>query len=122
MRAIPDSKGRISHYYDVADKVVIMQRIQGPSASVRLTDWIALSLSLSLSVEEERYANGNDIVFLRTLRCAAHNQRGRPADMRERERERERERDSLIHISTYLYFLVKKIASRSHSQASQEYS
>ena len=73
MRAIPDSKGRISHYYDVADKVVIMQRIQGPS--IRQTGLLSLSLSLSLylslsrsvspsQVEEERYANGNDIVFL----------------------------------------------------------
>ena len=43
-----------------------------------------------------------------SARCAAHNQRGRPAEMRVRERERERERDSLIHISTYLYFLGEK--------------
>ena len=60
-------------------------KVRPPDRQDRRTELLSLSLSC---VEEERYANGNDIVFLRTLRCAAHNQRGRPADMRERERER----------------------------------
>ena len=82
-------------------------KVRPPDRQDRRTELLSLSLSC---VEEERYANGNDIVFLRTLR------RTQPTRA-PRWDEGERERDSLIHISTYLYFLVKKITSRTHSQA-----
>ena len=84
-RATQGPKQGISHYYDVADKVVIMQRIQGPTdRQDRQT--VLLSLSLSLAWWRRSVMQMATTSFS-SARCAAHNQRGRPAGMREREKE-----------------------------------